>query len=75
MEKTHEDATITDPKEREKQFRQKDHMRLYGKDYLNRVMEAGFVIGEENYLLSFTKEERERFRLPVMENMYGYYKP
>jgi len=75
MEKTHEDATITDPKEREKQFRQKDHMRLYGKDYLKRVMEAGYVIGEENYLFTFSKTERERFRLPEMENMYGYYKP
>ena len=75
MEKTHEDASVTDPRERRKQFRQKDHYRLYGKDYLERVMEAGFVIGEDNFLMSLSDEDRNRFRLPVMEYMYGYYKP
>ena len=30
---TYEDSTITDPKEREIHFWQKDHLRLYGKDY------------------------------------------
>jgi hypothetical protein len=75
MEITHEDPTITDPKEREKQFHQKDHYRLYGKDYLNRLMEAGFVMGEENYLMTLPREARQRYRLPEMEFMYGYYKP
>jgi SAM-dependent methyltransferase len=74
MEKTLEDATITDPMEREKHFRQKDHFRFYGRDYLNRLKEAGFIIKDDNYLLSLSKEERERFRLPDMEFMYGYYK-
>ena len=31
--KPYEDPSITDPAEREKHFRQKDHYRLYGKDY------------------------------------------
>jgi SAM-dependent methyltransferase len=74
MEKTLEDATITDPVEREKHFRQKDHYRFYGRDYLNRLKEAGFIIKDDNYLLNLKKEERERFRLPEMEFMYGYYK-
>ena len=30
---TYEDASITNPKEREKHFWQKDHLRLFGKDY------------------------------------------
>lgn len=75
MEKTCEDANITDPLERERHFRQKDHYRFYGRDYLNRITEAGFVIREENYLLSLSREDREHFRLPEMEFMYGYYKP
>ncbi len=75
MDKTVEDATITDPLEREKRFRQKDHYRLYGRDYLNRLTDAGFIIKEENYLLTLSQEDREHFRLPTMEFMYGYNKP
>jgi SAM-dependent methyltransferase len=74
MEKTLEDSTITDPIEREKHFRQKDHFRFYGRDYLDRIKEAGFIIKDDNYLLSLSEEDRERFRLPEMEFMYGYYK-
>lgn len=74
MEKTLEDAAITDPKERERYFRQKDHYRFYGRDYLNRLKETGFLIREENYLLSLDKAAIERFRLPEMEYMYGYFK-
>jgi SAM-dependent methyltransferase len=75
MEMTYEDPSITDPAEREKHFRQKDHFRLYGRDYINRLTGAGFVISEDNYLLGLNPEEREHFRLPEMEYMYGYKKP
>jgi ubiquinone/menaquinone biosynthesis C-methylase UbiE len=74
MEKTYEDPSITSPAEREKHFRQKDHYRLYGKDYLQRLAEAGFQIPEKNYLDELTLAEKERYRLPGMEYMYGYYK-
>jgi len=75
MEKTLEDPSITDPEERQKRFRQKDHYRLYGKDYLNRIMMAGFVIGEDNFLHTLSADEKYRHRLPEMEFMYGYIKP
>lgn len=75
METTLEDNSITDPAERQRRFRQKDHYRLYGKDYLQRVMAAGFVIGEENYLNTLSNEEKDKHRLPQMEFMYGYLKP
>lgn len=75
MEKTIEDPTVTDPEERQRLFRQKDHYRLYGKDYLERIMGAGFVIGDENFLLTLAPEKRAYYRLPEMEFMYGYYKP
>jgi SAM-dependent methyltransferase len=39
---THEDATVTDPAERERIFGQEDHVRRYGWDYLTRLREAGF---------------------------------
>ncbi|HJZ40429.1 MAG TPA: class I SAM-dependent methyltransferase [Bacteroidales bacterium] len=74
VEKTYEDASVTDPSDREKHFRQKDHYRLYGRDYLDRIRKTGFVINEDNYLLGIDEEKRQRFRLPEMEYMYGYYK-
>jgi SAM-dependent methyltransferase len=74
-EKTIEDPEVTDPAERQRLFRQKDHFRLYGKDYLERVMSAGFVIGEENYLNILTPQEKDKYCLPQMEFMYRYIKP
>ena len=43
-EKTYDDPTITDPKERELHFWQKDHVRLYGLDYPKKLEEGGFKI-------------------------------
>jgi SAM-dependent methyltransferase len=74
MQHTHEDPSITDPVEREKHFRQKDHYRLYGQDYLKRLAEAGFYLSGRNYLDELSADEKERYRLPVQEYMYGYYK-
>lgn len=43
-EKTYDDPTITDPKERELHFWQKDHVRLYGLDYPKKLEQGGFKI-------------------------------
>jgi SAM-dependent methyltransferase len=74
MEKTYEDPSITDPKERQKHFHQHDHYRLYGRDYLERLRAIGFTINEQNYLMELNREEKARYRLPEMEYMYGYKK-
>ena len=44
LEKTYEDFSITDPSEREEVFGQSDHVRIYAKDYLDRLEESGFQI-------------------------------
>lgn len=54
---TFEDFSIIDPNEREKVFGQKDHVRVYGKDYKDRLQNAGFVVHIENYIGNFTEEE------------------
>ena len=41
---TFEDDTITAPKERTRLFGQYDHRRVYGRDYDQRLAEAGFVV-------------------------------
>lgn len=74
MEQTYEDASITDPDEREKHFRQKDHYRLYGKDYIERLKEAGFIIRNPNFLDQLSDDEIKRYRLPPFEYMFAYYK-
>lgn len=43
-EKTFEDSTITDANERLKIFGQEDHVRIYGKDFVDRLKEAGFKV-------------------------------
>ena len=42
--KTFEDFKIVSPKEREKYFGQKDHVRVYGKDYGKRLEDVGFKV-------------------------------
>jgi len=44
LEKTFEDPSVVDPKERERLFEQEDHVRLYGADYSDRLREAGFCV-------------------------------
>lgn len=51
-EKTYEDFSITDPLEREKEFGQFDHVRIYGQDYKDRLNSVGFNVER----ISFFKE-------------------
>lgn len=69
-ETTYEDASITNPAEREKAFGQNDHVRLYGKDYPERLRKAGFQVTEEWLTTELAKEEVERFALPTDEPIY-----
>jgi methyltransferase family protein len=49
--KTYEDATIVDPDKREQAFGQRDHVRLYGEDYYNRLRDIGFIPHRRKLLL------------------------
>jgi len=69
-EKTYEDPTITDPSEREKHFLQKDHVRLYGLDYAERLSSVGFKVTADTYLNNFPEETAKRFGLPMKEIFY-----
>ncbi len=44
---TEEDLSITDPKERLRRYGQFDHVRLYGRDYAQRLQAAGFTVIED----------------------------
>jgi len=45
-EVTQEDFSITDPVERSRLYGQDDHVRQYGRDFLERLREAGFEVSE-----------------------------
>lgn len=73
IEKTFEDFTVKDPKEREKVFGQSDHVRIYGKDYLNRLEQSGFKVRCDNFFESLDKNVINKYGLKK-ENIYFCYK-
>lgn len=62
-ETTFEDDSITDPKERAEIFGQYDHVRVYGRDYFNKLRSIGFTVKEVNYTGKLSPEEIDRYRL------------
>ncbi len=57
------DDTITDPKERAKVFGQYDHVRIYGRDYFDKLRGIGFEVIEEDYTKKIALADVERFCL------------
>lgn len=46
---TYEDANIIDPKERTIHFGQYDHVRVYGRDYFDKLSQVGFTVTPIDY--------------------------
>jgi len=68
--KTYEDFSITTPEERTKAFGQWDHFRRYGADYKDRLENAGFIVTEDQFVKTFTKDELMKFRFTDNELIY-----
>jgi SAM-dependent methyltransferase len=73
-ETTFEDNSITDKKERAKIFGQYDHVRIYGKDYFNKLRSIGFKVDEIDYTPKISSEKLERFCLMKNEILPVCYK-
>ena len=73
-EKTFEDDTITDEAERTRIFGQYDHRRIYGRDYAERLREAGFEVYECDYANLIPAKEKELYAL-TDEPLYIVRKP
>lgn len=50
---TLEDPTAVTPEDRHRVFGQSDHVRLYGRDYPDRLAQAGFAVRADRYLDRF----------------------
>lgn len=70
LSETYEDNTITNPSEREKAFGQNDHLRMFGRDYKNRLIKGGFDVTEEDYAHEIEETLRKRYALPEDEIIY-----
>lgn len=62
-ETTFADDSITDPKERAKIFGQYDHVRIYGRDYFDKLRSIGFKVDEVDYTKILTPDLVERYCL------------
>lgn len=60
---TFADDSITDQKERAKIFGQYDHVRIYGRDYFDKLRSIGFNVIEEDYTNKITPELVEKYCL------------
>jgi len=60
---TLEDPAATTPAERHRRFGQADHLRLYGRDYADRLAGAGFEVRRERYVDACDSSSVARFGL------------
>ena len=73
-ETTFEDNTITDKKERAEIFGQYDHVRIYGRDYFDKLRSIGFKVDEVDYTAQLSLEEIDKYRLAKGEIIPVCYK-
>lgn len=62
-EVTFQDDSITDPKERAKIFGQYDHVRVYGRDYFDKLRAVGFKVEEADYTSELKEPDIDKYRL------------
>ncbi len=67
---TFEDPSIVSPEDREKFYWQKDHVRLFGKDYPDWLRKAGFEVEEFIQQSNYSEKLIERYRLQSFEILY-----
>jgi hypothetical protein len=69
-ETTLEDPLITKPEDRRKLYGQDDHVRLYGRDYIERLREAGFDAIEDTFVQKFSDKTIDKFGLMKEEVLF-----
>jgi predicted SAM-dependent methyltransferase len=75
LNKTYEDPAVTTPEEREKIFGQSNHVRIYGKDYKDRLEKVGFSVEVYNFAKEFGESTIHKYGLLKDEDIYICSKP
>lgn len=69
-EATFEDENCRTPEDRARVFGQRDHVRIYGRDYPNRLEQAGFTVQVDDYVKTLPPETIRRYGLIAEEALY-----
>ncbi|HUX01117.1 MAG: methyltransferase domain-containing protein [Phycisphaerae bacterium] len=64
---TFEDPGIVSPAERKKHFGTEQHVRLYGRDYVDRLRECGFEVVADSFASTLTPGEIDRYGIWLNE--------
>lgn len=75
LDKTFEDPSIVSLEERRHVFGQADHLRIYGRDYKDRLERAGFTVRLDNYVKELEDDKIKKYDLPKNEIIYFCAKP
>ncbi len=67
---TVEDPSIASPRERRRRFGQHDHVRLYGRDYVDRLRDAGFQPQLRVIRDCYAEQDIKRFGLDRRETLH-----
>ncbi len=71
---TYEDPTITSRADRKREFNEKDHVRIYGYDFEDRLKDAGFEV-EKNLGTSLDPNDMRKYGLMDDETIFHLTKP
>ena len=69
-ETTLEDPAVVTPEQRLEAYWATDHVRLYGRDFTDRLRAAGFDVDVDTFVRDMPAERRERYALFPLEHMY-----
>jgi SAM-dependent methyltransferase len=72
---TLEDPSVVTPEERERVFKQHDHVRIYGRDFGQRLAQAGFTVSAERYAETLGQEAIKKYGLKRRQEIYFCAKP
>ena len=74
-DRTFEDSKITSPEDRARIFGQRDHVRIYGLDYKERLEKAGFIVKVDSYVKELGENMIQKYGLMKEEDIYFCIKP
>ena len=74
-ETTLEDSRITTPEGRRNLFGQDDHLRVYGRDYIKRLKEAGFSVTPDTFVQELSDKMIDKLGLMKEEVLFICTKP
>ncbi len=74
-ESTYEDFGVTAPEDRQREFGQHDHVRMYAADIAGRLEEAGFEVVPDHFVEEMGEERRRRHGLLVEDVIFRCARP